>query len=112
MKYEERLSMSRGRDYYRDPETGRYYTKVDGKWTTVTDNYYLEPDCSVADHIDIIVMEAAKEYHGGDQVWSKVHGKNVHLLLAHREGGDNSKVTYYMTTEGYRLEPDEVEDKH
>lgn len=112
VQYDESLSQSRCRDYWHDPETGCYYVKVDGKWTTTTNNYYLEPDCSVADDIEIIVMAEPKEYHGGDEVWSKVHGKNVHLLMAHREGGDNPKVTHYMTTEGYRLEPDEVEDKH
>lgn len=56
-----------------------------------------------------------KEYHGGDEVWSKVHGKNVHIMLAHRSqeaGTDKAKVDYYLTTEGYPLNPDEVEDKH
>ena len=71
-----------------------------------------EPDCSVADDI---VMAEPKEYHGGDEVYSKVHGKNVHIMLAHRSqetGTDKAKVDYYLTTEGYPLNPDEVEDKH
>ncbi len=114
VRYDESLSQSRGRDYWHDPETGRYYVKVDGKWTTTTNNYYLEPDCSVADDIDIIVMAEPKEYHGGDVVYSKVQGKNVQILFAHRTqkaGESEATVDHYMTVDGIPLQPSDVEPK-
>ena len=57
VKFQEELSAYRGRNYYKCEETGRYYTKVDGEWTTCTDNYYLEPDCPVSSNIEIIVEQ-------------------------------------------------------
>lgn len=114
VRYDESLSQSRGRDYWHDPETGRYYVKVDGKWTSTTNNYYLEPDCSVADDIEIIVMAEPKEYHGGDVVYSKAQGKNVHILYAHhtqKAGESETAVDYYMTVDGIPLQPSDVEHK-
>lgn len=55
VKLQEGLSAYRGRDYYFCEESGRYFTKIDGEWHTCTDNYYLEPDCPVADDVEIIV---------------------------------------------------------
>lgn len=57
VKLDENLSAYRGRDYYYCKDNRRYYTKVDGEWTTTTDNYYLEPDCHVASDIEIIVEQ-------------------------------------------------------
>ena len=55
VKLDENLSAYRGRDYYYCKDNRRYYTKVDGEWHTTTNNYYLEPDCHVADDVEIVV---------------------------------------------------------
>lgn len=56
VEYDESLSKSRGRDYYFCPDNGRYYTNIEGRWLTCTDNYYLEPDCHVSDDVKIVVV--------------------------------------------------------
>jgi hypothetical protein len=54
-------------------------------------------------------MAKTKEFHGGQEVYSKKHGKNIHIMLAHRTG---DKVDYYMMVDGTKVMPDEVEEKH
>lgn len=72
VKFDESLSAYRGRKYWLCEETGRYYTRQpkgalhydasgkviedDWEWLTCTDNYWLEPDCHVADDVEIVVM--------------------------------------------------------
>lgn len=55
VQYDEGLSHSRGRKYYNCKENGRYYANIDGTWYTCTDNYLLEPDCHLADNVEIVV---------------------------------------------------------
>lgn len=114
VKFDKNLSAYRGRDYYFCEESGRYYTKIDGEWHTTTNNYYLEPDCHVADDVEIVVVEKTKEYHGGDTVYSKKHGKNMVIFMAHRtqEVGGEAKVTHYTLIDMTNVTPDEVEDAH
>ncbi len=56
VKFDESLSAFRGRKYWLCEETGRYFTQIDGEWLTCADNYYLEPDCHVADDVEIVVV--------------------------------------------------------
>ena len=114
VKFDESLSAYRGRKYYLCEETGRYFTQIDGEWLTYTNNYYLEPDCHVADDVEIVVVPSVKEYHGGQEVYSKKHGKNIHIMLAHhtQEHGEKCKLDYYMMIDGTKVMPDEVEDAH
>ena len=109
VKFDESLSAYRGRKYYLCEETGRYFTQIDGEWLTCTNNYYLEPDCHVADDVEIVVVPSVKEYHGGQEVYSKRHGKNIHIMLAHHT---KCKLDYYMMIDGTNVMPDEVEDAH
>lgn len=55
VKLDENLSAYRGRKYYFCEANGRYYVKDGKEWLTTTNNYYLEPDCHVADDVKIIV---------------------------------------------------------
>lgn len=80
--------------------------------------YELGPGIGPWEHevpIPDYLPAAPKEYHGGDEVWSKALSKNMTIMLAHRTqtaGSDDAKVDHYLTTDGYPLLPDEVEDKH
>ena len=114
VKFDDSLSAYRGRKYWLCEETGRYYTQIDGEWLTCTDNYWLEPDCHVADDVEIVVEPTVKEYHGGEEVFSKRHGKNIHIMMAHRSQQPNGecKVDYYTMVDCTKVMPDEVEDKH
>lgn len=114
VKFEENLSAYRGRKYYLCEETGRYFTQIDGEWLTCTDNYYLEPDCHVAADVEIVVEPTVKEYHGGDEVYSKRHGKNMVIFMANRvqEYGRPAYVESYTLIDMTKVTPEEVEDKH
>lgn len=61
--YDKSLSDYRCRKYYFCKESGRYFTKVDGEWHTCTNNYDLEPDCHVADDVEIVVMRDGDLYN-------------------------------------------------
>ena len=95
VKFDKNVSAYRGRDYYFCEENGRYYCKVSGEWCTTTNNYYLEPDCHVASDIEIVIDTTFEGYHGGDTVYSKKHGKNMTIFMAHREHrvGEEPRVT-------------------
>ena len=132
VKLDKDLSAYRGRDYYFCEESGRYYTrqpegaikydkdgeviKDDWKWLTTTDNYELEPDCHVADDVEIVIDTTFEGYHGGDTVYSKRHGKNMIIFMAHRReevgSSEGAIVTGYTLSDMTNVTPDEVEDAH
>jgi hypothetical protein len=68
VKFDEGLSAYRGRKYYLCEETGRYFTQIDGEWLTCTDNYWLEPDCHVADDVEIVVVPTMTDKQKAAQV--------------------------------------------
>lgn len=53
-------------------------------------------------------------YHAGDFVYSKKHGKNMTIFMAHREQrvGEEPRVTRYTFSDMTSATPDEVEDAH
>lgn len=57
---------------------------------------------------------AFQGYHGGDLVYSKKHGKNMIIFMAHREQrvGEEPRVTHYTFSDMTSATPDEVEDAH
>lgn len=57
---------------------------------------------------------AVKEFHGGEQVWSKRHNENKHILMAHRVtmADGASFVQSYNFTDGTSATALEVEDPH
>ena len=57
---------------------------------------------------------AFQGYHGGDLVYSKKHGKNMTIFMAHREQrvGEEPRVTHYTFSDMTSATPDEVEDAH
>ena len=116
VKLDKDLSAYRGRDYYFCEESGRYFTKIDGEWHTTTNNYYLEPDCHVADDVEIVIDTTFEGYHGGDTVYSKRHGKNMIIFMAHRReevgSSEGAIVTGYTLIDMTNVTPDEVEDAH
>ena len=119
VKFDKNLSAYRGRDYYFCEENGRYYTrqpegaikydkdgkviKDDWKWLTTTDNYELEPDCHVADDVEIVID-------------TTFEGKNMVIFMAHRReevgSSEGAIVTGYTLSDMTNVTPDEVEDAH
>jgi hypothetical protein len=59
-------------------------------------------------------MERIKEFHGGQEVYSKKHGKNICIMLAHHSqpSGCNPTLDYYIMVDGTKVMPDEVEERH
>ena len=57
---------------------------------------------------------AVKEYHGGEQVWSKRHNENKHILMAHHVtmADGATFVQSYTFTDGTAATALEVEDPH
>ena len=47
-------------------------------------------------------------------MYSKKHGKNIFIMLAHHSQlpGCNPTLDYYMMVDGTKVLPDEVEEKH
>jgi hypothetical protein len=59
------------------------------------------------------VAEDEEGFHGGDTVWSKKHGENKHILMAHRmEIDGRSFVQSYSFTDGTGATAQEVEAAH
>ena len=59
------------------------------------------------------VAEDEEGFHGGDTVWSKKHGENKHILMAHRmEIDGRSFVQSYSFTDGTGATAQEVEEAH
>ena len=59
------------------------------------------------------VAEDEEGFHGGDTVWSKKHGENKHILMAHRMEIDGlSFVQSYSFTDGTGATAQEVEEAH
>lgn len=59
------------------------------------------------------VAEDEGGFHGGDTVWSKKHGENKHILMAHRmEIDGRSFVQRYTFTDGTGATAQEVEAAH
>ena len=59
------------------------------------------------------VAEDEGGFHGGDTVWSKKHGENRHILMAHRmEIDGRSFVQRYTFTDGTGATAQEVEAAH
>lgn len=49
----------------------------------------------------------ANNFHGGQEVFSKKHGKNIHIMMACHAG---NTLTHYLMVDGTKLMPDEVEE--
>ena len=55
------------------------------------------------------VAEQEEGFHGGDTVWSKQHGENKHILMAHHANG---AIQSYTFTDGTKAMAQEVESAH
>ena len=55
------------------------------------------------------VAEQEEGFHGGDTVWSKQHGENKHILMAHHANG---AIQSYTFTDGTKAMAQEVEAAH
>ena len=53
--------------------------------------------------------EEEEGFHGGDTVWSKQHGENKHILMAHH---DHGAVQSYTFTDGTKAMAQDVEAAH
>lgn len=61
-----------------------------------------------------VKLDKTKEYRPGETVYSKKHGKNMVIFMAHhsQEVGGEAKLTHYTLIDMTNVTPDEVEDAH